>query len=38
MNLKLSIFELNERFSFENTITHASSILTGFDINFLENA
>ena len=40
LNLKLSIFQLKERFAFivENKITLAFSILTKFDIKFLENA
>jgi len=40
LNLKLSIFQLKQTFRviIENTITHALSILTRFDINFFENA
>ena len=39
MNLKLSIFQLKGSFALlENTITLTFSILTKFDIKFLENA
>ena len=39
LNLKLSIFQLKERFALaENKITLAFSILTKFDSKFLENA